>query len=104
MRFSIFALGSCCIDAERFYVEDCGLLVLVDIIQTTRLGESAKAVMSICIIVLSMPEYAAHHTKNPLRRGQIEGQDFFRSLQVSDSFSFAIAEHVRRCMCDEPAG
>lgn len=63
-------------DAERFYVEDCGLLVQ-DIIQTTRLGISKGRDEHLHYRFVDA-EYAAYCTKNPLRRGQIEGQDFFR--------------------------
>ena len=63
-------------DAERFYVEDCGLLVQ-DIIQTTRLGISKGRDEHLHYRFVDA-KYAAYCTKNPLRRGQIEGQDFFR--------------------------
>ncbi len=62
--------------AERFYLEDCGLRVQ-EIIQTTRLGISKGRDEHLYYRFVDA-KYAAYCTKNPLRRGQIEGQDFFR--------------------------
>ena len=62
--------------AERFYVEDCGLRPQ-EIIQTTRLGISAGRDEHLPYRFVDA-EFARYCTKNPLRRGQREGQDFWR--------------------------
>jgi len=62
--------------AEHFYVEDCGLRPL-EILQTTRLGISQGRDEDLPYRFVDA-EYAAYCTKNPLRRGQVEGHDFFR--------------------------
>ena len=62
--------------AERFYVEDCGL-VPQEIIQTTRLGITAGRDEHLPYRFVDA-DFAAYCTKNPLRRGQREGQDFWR--------------------------
>lgn len=62
--------------AEHFYVEDCGLRPL-EILQTTRLGISQGRDEDLPYRFVDA-EYAAYCTKNPLRRGQVEGRDFFR--------------------------
>ena len=62
--------------AEHFYVEDCGLRPL-EILQTTRLGISQGRDEDLPYRFVDA-EHAAYCTKNPLRRGQVEGRDFFR--------------------------
>lgn len=62
--------------AEHFYVEDCGLRPL-EILQTTRLGISQGRDEDLPYRFVDA-EYVAYCTKNPLRRGQVEGRDFFR--------------------------
>ncbi|WP_462401785.1 DNA-3-methyladenine glycosylase [Pseudomonas sp. Marseille-QA0332] len=62
-------------DPERFYVEDCGIKVK-HIIQTTRLGISQGRDEHLPYRFVDA-EHARHCTRNPLRRGQVEGRDFF---------------------------
>ena len=62
--------------AEHFYVEDCGL-VPQEIIQTTRLGITAGRDEHLPYRFVDA-EFAGYCTKNPLRRGQREGYDFWR--------------------------
>lgn len=63
-------------DRQRFYVEDCGLRPQ-EIIQTTRLGISKGRDEHLPYRFVDA-EYARYCTKNPLRRGQREGHDFWR--------------------------
>lgn len=62
-------------DPDRFYVEDCGIEVR-RIIQTTRLGIPHGRDEHLPYRFVDA-EYARHCTRNPLRRGQVEGRDFF---------------------------
>jgi DNA-3-methyladenine glycosylase len=62
--------------AQRFYVEDCGLRPR-EIIQARRLGISQGRDEHLPYRFVDA-DYATCCTKNPLRRGQIEGQDFWR--------------------------
>ncbi|MFR0675629.1 DNA-3-methyladenine glycosylase [Enterobacterales bacterium AW_CKDN230030176-1A_HGKHYDSX7] len=62
-------------DPDRFYVEDCGIGVR-RIIQTTRLGIPHGRDEHLPYRFVDA-EYARHCTRNPLRRGQVEGRDFF---------------------------
>ncbi|OAI93791.1 DNA-3-methyladenine glycosylase [Pseudomonas putida] len=67
-------------DAKRFdphqlFVEDCGIIVQ-QIIQTTRLGIPQGRDEHLPLRFVDA-EYARYCTRNPLRRGQVEGRDFF---------------------------
>ncbi|MDT3715440.1 DNA-3-methyladenine glycosylase [Pseudomonas soli] len=62
-------------DPERLYVEDCGIAV-PRVIQTTRLGIPHGRDEHLPYRFVDA-DYARHCTRNPLRRGQVEGQDFF---------------------------
>ncbi len=63
-------------DAQRFYVEDCGLRPQ-EIIQACRLGIPKGRDEHLPYRFVDA-DYAAYCTKNPLRRGQREGYDFWR--------------------------
>lgn len=62
-------------DAERLYVEDCGSPV-PKVIQATRLGIPHGRDEHLPYRFVDA-EYARFCTRNPLRRGQVEGRDFF---------------------------
>lgn len=61
-------------DPERLYVEDCGSKVS-QVIQTTRLGIPHGRDEHLPYRFVDA-EYARFCTRNPLRRGQVEGRDF----------------------------
>ena len=61
-------------DPEQLFVEDCGLIVQ-HIIQTSRLGIPKGRDEHLPLRFIDA-EYARHCTRNPLRRGQVEGRDF----------------------------
>jgi len=63
-------------DAQRFYVEDCGVRPQ-EIIQARRLGISQGRDEHLPYRFVDA-DYVTCCTKNPLRRGQVEGQDFWR--------------------------
>ncbi len=63
-------------DAERLYVEDCGIRPQ-EVIQTRRLGIPQGRDEDLPYRFVDA-DYAAYCTKNPLRRGQREGHDFWR--------------------------
>ena len=63
-------------DPQRFYVEDCAVAV-PEIIQSTRLGITQGRDEHLPYRFVDA-EFARYCTKNPLRRGQVEGQDFSR--------------------------
>lgn len=63
-------------DPQRLYVEDCGLRP-IEIIQARRLGISQGRDEHLPYRFVDA-DYAKYCTKNPLRRGQVEGQDFWR--------------------------
>ncbi len=63
-------------DPQRFYVEDCGLRP-IEIIQARRLGISQGRDEHLPYRFVDA-DYAKCCSKNPLRRGQVEGQDFWR--------------------------
>lgn len=62
-------------DAERLYVEDCGNIV-PRVIQAARLGIPHGRDEHLPYRFVDA-EYARFCTRNPLRRGQVEGRDFF---------------------------
>ncbi|AIZ34328.1 DNA-3-methyladenine glycosylase [Pseudomonas sp. K1(2024)] len=62
-------------DAERLYVEDCALDV-PQVIQTTRLGIPQGRDEHLPYRFVDA-RFARFCTRNPLRRGQVEGRDFF---------------------------
>lgn len=62
-------------DPDRLYVEDCGSVVK-HIIQTTRLGIPQGRDEHLHYRFVDA-DYARFCTRNPLRRGQVEGRDFF---------------------------
>ncbi|TDF85866.1 DNA-3-methyladenine glycosylase [Pseudomonas sp. H9] len=66
-------------DAERLFVEDCGIKVK-HIIQTTRLGIPAGRDEHLPYRFVDA-EFARQCTRNPLRRGQVEGRDYFLLTQ-----------------------
>ncbi|MDZ5604531.1 DNA-3-methyladenine glycosylase [Pseudomonas sp. RP23018S] len=61
-------------DPQRFYVEDCALVV-DEIIQTTRLGIPHGRDEHLPYRFVDAA-FARVCTRNPLRRGQVEGRDF----------------------------
>jgi len=61
-------------DQERLYVEDVGLAP-AQIIQTTRLGIPGGRDEHLMYRFVDAG-YAAYCTRNPLRRGQVEGRDY----------------------------
>lgn len=61
-------------DAQRLFVEDCGIKPTA-IIQTTRLGIPSGRDEHLPYRFVEA-EHAAHCTRNPLRRGQVEGRDY----------------------------
>lgn len=63
-------------DPQRLFVEDIGE-VPQQIIQTTRLGIPHGRDEHLLYRFVEAA-HAQHCTRNPLRRGQIEGRDFFR--------------------------
>lgn len=63
-------------DSERLYVEDCALRPQ-EIIQSSRLGIPQGRDEDLPYRFVDAA-YAAYCTKNPLRRGQREGHDFWR--------------------------
>ena len=63
-------------DAQRFYVEDCGIRPS-EIIQARRLGITQGRDEHLPYRFVDA-DYVKYCTKNPLRRGQVEGQDFWR--------------------------
>lgn len=62
--------------AQHLYVEDCGLRPK-EIIQSTRLGIPLGRDEHLPYRFVDA-EFALYCTKNPLRRGQVEGRDFWR--------------------------
>ncbi len=62
-------------DQERLYVEDVGQ-VPTQIIQTTRLGIPSGRDEHLMYRFVDAG-YAPYCTRNPLRRGQVEGRDYF---------------------------
>ncbi|WP_028695504.1 DNA-3-methyladenine glycosylase [Pseudomonas cremoricolorata] len=62
-------------DAQRLYVEDCANPV-PEVIQTTRLGIPQGRDEHLPYRFVDA-QYARFCTRNPLRRGQVEGRDFF---------------------------
>ncbi len=62
-------------DPERLYVEDCGITV-PRVIQAARLGIPHGRDEHLPYRFVDA-EYARFCTRNPLRRGQVEGRDFF---------------------------
>ena len=62
-------------DQERLYVEDVGQ-VPTQIIQTTRLGIPSGREEHLMYRFVDA-SYAPYCTRNPLRRGQVEGRDYF---------------------------
>ena len=68
-------------DPERFYVEDCGLAV-PQVIQCPRLGIPAGRDEHLPYRFVDA-EFARFCTRNPLRRGQVEGRDFTLLTQGS---------------------
>ncbi len=62
-------------DQERLYVEDVGQ-VPTQIIQTTRLGIPSGRDEHLMYRFVDA-SYAPYCTRNPLRRGQVEGRDYF---------------------------
>ncbi len=63
-------------DGQRFYVEDCGIRPS-EIIQARRLGITQGRDEHLPYRFVDA-DYVKYCTKNPLRRGQVEGQDFWR--------------------------
>lgn len=68
-------------DAERLYVDDCGNAV-PRVIQAARLGIPHGRDEHLPYRFVDA-EYARFCTRNPLRRGQVEGRDFFIHEQGS---------------------
>lgn len=66
-------------DPEHFFVEDAGIIVK-QIIQTTRLGIPSGRDEHLPYRFVDL-DYARHCTRNPLRRGQVEGRDYFLLTQ-----------------------
>lgn len=66
-------------DPEQLFVEDCGITVK-HIIQAPRLGIPKGRDEHLPLRFVDF-EYARHCTRNPLRRGQVEGHDFFLLTQ-----------------------
>ncbi|WP_166360474.1 DNA-3-methyladenine glycosylase [Pseudomonas akapageensis] len=61
-------------DPEQLFVEDRGIIVQ-QIIQTTRLGIPSGRDEHLMYRFIDA-EFARHCTRNPLRRGQLEGRDY----------------------------
>ncbi|MCY1406892.1 putative 3-methyladenine DNA glycosylase [compost metagenome] len=61
-------------DPQQLFVEECGNLV-THIIQTTRLGIPSGRDEHLMYRFVDA-EFARHCTRNPLRRGQLEGRDY----------------------------
>lgn len=66
-------------DPQRLYVEDCANAV-PEVIQTTRLGIPHGRDEHLPYRFVDA-QYARFCTRNPLRRGQVEGRDFFLLTQ-----------------------
>ena len=66
-------------DPEQLLVEDCGITVK-HIIQTTRLGIPHGRDEHLPYRFIDA-DFARHCTRNPLRRGQVEGTDYFLLTQ-----------------------
>ena len=66
-------------DPEHFFVEDAGIIVK-QIIQTTRLGIPSGRDEHLPYRFVDL-DYARHCTRNPLRRGQVEGRDYLLLTQ-----------------------
>lgn len=66
-------------DPEHFFVEDPGIIVK-QIIQTTRLGIPSGRDEHLPYRFVDL-DYARHCTRNPLRRGQVEGRDYLLLTQ-----------------------
>lgn len=69
-------------DPERLFVEDVGYRP-EQIIQTTRLGIPAGRDEHLLYRFVDAA-YARHCTRNPLRRGQLENQDFYLLIAQQD--------------------
>lgn len=61
-------------DAQEFFLDDVGLVV-DNIIQTTRLGIPVGRDETLPYRFVDA-DFARHCTRNPLRRGQVEGRDY----------------------------
>jgi DNA-3-methyladenine glycosylase len=61
-------------DPEQLFVEDCGIIVQ-HIIQTTRLGIPSGRDEHLMYRFVDAA-FTRHCTRNPLRRGQLEGRDY----------------------------
>jgi DNA-3-methyladenine glycosylase len=68
-------------DPEQLFVEDLGIIVQ-HIIQTTRLGIPQGRDEHLMYRYVEA-DHARHCTRNPLRRGQVEGRDYFLLTQGS---------------------
>ncbi|NER61850.1 DNA-3-methyladenine glycosylase [Pseudomonas sp. MAFF212428] len=66
-------------DPDQLFVEDCGITVK-HIIQTTRLGIPHGRDEHLPYRFVDA-DFARHCTRNPLRRGQVEGLDYFLLTQ-----------------------
>lgn len=66
-------------DPERLFVDDCSIIVK-HIIQTTRLGIPHGRDEHLLYRFVDA-EFARYCTRNPLRRGQVEGQDYLLLTQ-----------------------
>ena len=66
-------------DPEQLFVEDCGINVK-HIIQTTRLGIPTGRDEHLLFRFVDA-DFARQCTRNPLRRGQVEGRDYFLLTQ-----------------------
>lgn len=82
-------------DAQRLYVDDCGLRPR-EIIQTRRLGIPQGRDEHLPYRFVDA-DYAAYCTKNPLRRGQREGYDFWRLEAATTAASFCLKHARLRC-------
>ena len=65
-------------DRQRLFVDDLGLRPS-SIIQTTRLGIPAGRDEQLPYRFVDA-DFARHCTRNPLRRGQVEGRDYQRLI------------------------
>lgn len=66
-------------DPEQLFVEDRGIIVQ-RIIQTTRLGIPSSRDEHLMYRFVDA-DFARHSTRNPLRRGQVEGRDYILLAQ-----------------------
>ncbi|MNH32323.1 putative 3-methyladenine DNA glycosylase [compost metagenome] len=66
-------------DPEQLFVEDCGINVK-HIIQAARLGIPHGRDEHLPYRFVDA-DFARHCTRNPLRRGQVEGRDYFLLTQ-----------------------